>query len=162
MKTFTMLLMLHCLTISAEARLGDTPAKVAERYGKSTEIYQDVKGRISHIHHSDGWIIMVQYIGGTSQSEIYTKENDAALTESELQAKLSANTSGDKWEEIPKSIVTKASGPGWRMWLISRTGTMSAYGPCLINDRQFHHAISVGTRAHQEQNKILDEAKRKQ
>src|SRR5437667_7559573 len=120
MKTLATLLTILCLAVSAEAYLGDTAAKVTERYGKPIQIYRDVKGRIGHIHRSDGWIILVEYIDGTSQSEVYAKEDDAELTESELQARLSANASSDKWEEIPKSmiIMTKASGAGLaRAWI---------------------------------------------
>lgn len=156
MKTLAIFLTTLCLAVSADARLGDTAAKVTERYGKPSQTYRDVKGRIGYIHRSDGWIILVHYIDGISQSEVYAKENDAELTESELQAKLSAKASGDKWEEMPKAIVTKTSGPGWRAWVIRRTRAMSAYGPSTINDKPFHHAISVGTRDFNEQNKALD------
>lgn len=156
MKTLVILFTIICLTDSADARLGDTAAKITERYGKPIQIYRDVKGRVGHIHHSDGWIVLVEYIDGISQSEVYAKEDDAELHESELQAKLTANASGDKWEEIPKAVVAKASGARWRAWIIRRTRAMSAYGPSTINDKRFHHAISVGTHAYNEQNKALD------
>ncbi len=156
MRTLAQLFLLACICGSVEARLGDTATKVEERYGKPVEIYRDVKGRIGHVHRSDGWIVLVHYIDGVSQSEVYAKEGDAELSDSELQAKLSANASGGKWEEVPKSIVTRACGPGWRAWAITRTRAMGAYGPCTINDRHFQHAISVGTHVYNEQNKALD------
>lgn len=155
-KTLEVLFAIICLTMSAEARLGDTAAKITERYGEPIQIYRDVKGRIGHIHRSSGWIVLVQYIDGISQSEVYAKGDDAELNESELRSKLSENVSGDKWEEIPKSVVTKASGAGWRAWIVRRARRMSAYGPSTINDRRFHHAISFGTRFYNEQNQALD------
>lgn len=156
MKTLTFLLVMLCLALPAEARLGDTQAKVAERYGKPVQVYRDVKGRIGNVYHSDGYFIMVQYIDGISQSEVYAKENDAELTESTLDAILSANASGEKWEKIPKPI-TKADGSVYRGWVILRTRALSVYGPSMISDRQFRHAISVSTGAYVEQNKALDQ-----
>lgn len=155
MKTLT-LFIIFSLAVSAQARLGDVETKVAQRYGTPIQIYRDVKGRIGHIHRFNGYIIMVQYLDGISQSEVYAKEDDAQLTDSDMQAILSANASGEKWQEIPAATMVKASGPGWRGWVILRTRALSAYGPSVINHKQFQHAISVGTHAYNEQNKALD------
>ncbi len=144
-----------CLALSAEARLGDTQAKVTERYGKPVEVYRDVKGRTGYIYRSDGYRIVVEYINDISQSEVYVKENDAEFTESELNTILSANAQNEKWEEWKKPT-KPVNGSTYRSWVIRRTLTLSAYGPCIINGKQFQHAHSVGTRAYNEQNNALD------
>jgi hypothetical protein len=156
MKNLVLLLATLWFALPARARLGETQAKVTERYGKPTQVYRDVKGRTGYIYRFDGYLVMVQYIDGISHSEIYAKENDAELNEKELDSILAANASGEKWQEIPNATMTKASGPGWRGWVILRTGALSAYGPSEINDKKFQHAISVGTRAYSEQTKALD------
>ncbi len=156
MKTLSFVIATLCLAPLADARLGDTAAKVVERYGQEIAVYRDIKGRTGHIYRSNGFIILVQFIDGISHSEVYAKEDDTELTESEIQAVLSANAASDKWEKIPESTIAKSGSTGWRGWVILRTGALSAYGPSTINDRRFHHAISVGTRAYNEQNKTLD------
>jgi hypothetical protein len=156
MKTSTHFLALMSIVPTCEARLGDTPATVAERYGQAVQVFRDVKGRTGHIHRSDGYVVLVEYLDGISQSEVYAKPNDDALTESEIQTLLRANASSDKWQEIPAATVHKAAGPGWRGWTILRTRALSAYGPSIINETQYRHALSVGTRAYNEKNKALD------
>ncbi len=141
----------------AYARLGETEDQIAERYSKPIQVYRDVKGRTGHIHRSEGYIIMVQYIDGVSQSEVYAKEDDSAMTEAELNKILASNASGDKWQEIPAATLAKAGVLGTRMWTISRIRALSAYGPSVINQKEYQHAISVGTHAYNEQNKALDQ-----
>jgi hypothetical protein len=106
MKTITSLLAALFLAASAHARLGDTQAKVTERYGKPVQVYRDVKGRTGYIHRFDGYLIMVQYIDGISQSEVYARENDAELNDTELDAIHAANAQGGQWQKIPKPITT--------------------------------------------------------
>lgn len=156
MRFFTLLFLVVAANTNAHARLGDTEAKIVEQYGKPIETYRDVKGRIGHIHNFDGYIISVEYIDGISQSEVYARRNDAPLTEAQLQQILSANAAGEKWEEISQEVLLKAAGPGWRGWVIRRSKAMSAYGPSIINNSPFKHAISVGTSAYNDQNNALN------
>ena len=61
MKTITLMLMIFGFAASAEARLGESVAKIAERYGRPLQTFRDIKGRASYIYHYAGYMIMVRY-----------------------------------------------------------------------------------------------------
>ena len=84
---------------STTARLDETQIKIVARYGEPVDVYRDVKGRTGYIHHSGGYLIMVQYIDGISQDEVYAKEDDAELTQLEIDSILAANAQGRNGSE---------------------------------------------------------------
>ena len=156
MRTSLITFLACCFAVSLVANVGDTPAQIEASYGKPVEIYRDVKGRMSYIHHIGEYAVVVQYLAGISQSELFYRKDDGVLTEAVMQKFRKSNSGGQVWQEIPADVLIKMRGPGWRVW-VTEARSISAYGPAEINDRQYHHVISVGTRAYNEENKRLSQ-----
>jgi len=125
--------------------LGGTPDQITSRHGLTLKAYQDIKGRLGHLYRSEEYQIMVQFLEGCSHLEIYTKAGDQEFSDAELNAIMSANSSEEQWEKVPANI---GKGSGMGGWVILRTGTFCIYGPSLVNDQSFQHAVSVSTRGH--------------
>jgi len=130
--------------------LSETPDQIATRYGAPVKSYQDVKGRLGHLYRSEGYVIMVQFLQGRSQTEVYAKENDDELSQAELAVIMAANAFGEKWEKVPKKVSGESGVEGW---VILSAGAFCIYGPSVIYDRPFQHAVSVSTHAYLEHDK---------
>jgi hypothetical protein len=161
MKLFALVSAAILIALPSEARIGETQAKITDRYGKPVQIYRDVKGRTSYIHHFEGYLIVVQYVEGVSASENYAKLNDAELTESDMDGILAANAAGEKWTKYPKPV-TSAEGLVMRAWVTDRTHAIAMHGQSEINDKTYRNAISVSSRPYIEENKRLDERRKLQ
>jgi hypothetical protein len=136
-----------CLVLSAQGRLGETPEQIATRHGAPIKSYRDIKGRLGYIYHSRGYSIIVQFTNGISQSEVFSKDDDVEITQAEWDAMMAENAPpGEKWRKMPPQA--NSDGIVMQAWVALRTGTFTAYGPCVFNDRQVQHAVSFGTQTY--------------
>jgi hypothetical protein len=133
----------------AHTVLGNPQSKVEEQLGKSDESFRDLNGRISQLHHWNGYIVMVRYIDGSAQNAVFAEETDSELSELEINSFLEANAQGNKWERMTTPI-TADDGTAMRGFVIRGTGSLSFYGRSIINRKPFQHAISVSTSAYVE------------
>jgi len=85
--------------VLAFARLGETPAEIAARYGASLEDSPGPDARCTRsVHHFGGFRIFVAFLDGRSAFEAMIKTGPEAITDEEVQALLAANAGGAEWK----------------------------------------------------------------
>ncbi len=100
---FLALLFVGTLAGTAQARLGENPDQLVQRYGQPLS-EKDQKGEGDKIALADvvfqkgGIQINVTVVDGFSVAETFRKLNGQALTVNEVQILLSANSEGHEWE----------------------------------------------------------------
>ena len=104
MKYFLILLL---LTVTASARIGETPEECVKRYGKPTKI---VKERNQLLFKKAGFLISVQFLSGKAGSVFYVKSKTDVLdrpleiSPNERQILLKSNAAAG-WEKSESSII---------------------------------------------------------
>jgi hypothetical protein len=101
------LVFIGTVTISAHARIGETPEQLVARYGQPlNEVDQKAEGaKISLARVSfqkGGYEIDVTISGGTSVQEIFKKINNQPITVEEARILLNANAQGLEWSAPQK------------------------------------------------------------
>src|ERR1700730_9103406 len=94
---------------TAAARIGETEAQISARYGKSigeipTEAFGKVRGFMQ-----PGYLVGVAFVNGVSDMEMFSKNDQAEMTATEIDNLLKTNGAGAwKAEETGK--------PNWKRW----------------------------------------------
>jgi hypothetical protein len=89
----------------ALGNVGENQAAIEKRYGKPSNEKPIDDHQTSRTYSSKGYKIIVTFLDGVSQAETYAKENDAQLSETEIDSLLKENGGGQKW------VPGDASGP---------------------------------------------------
>ncbi len=83
----------------AVARIGETDAEVANRYGAPTDVkngyYPNHKLRL---YEFNGFTILVHFYNGISQSEAFQKAGKEEMTDNEVLGLMRANAGSGRWE----------------------------------------------------------------
>ena len=77
------------------ARIGETVEQLNKRYGKPSETVREALETRRYLFH--GFTIVVGLENGVSQCEVYRKEDDSRMTESEILGLLQANSGPSEW-----------------------------------------------------------------
>src|ERR1700730_3434956 len=83
----------------AFARIGETTAELAKRYGKPLETTRDKVESRRYVFR--GYTVLVGLEKGISQCELYRKEDNSRMTEPEIQGLLQANAAKSEWLPDP-------------------------------------------------------------
>jgi hypothetical protein len=98
---------------SADARLWETKAELAARYGKPIRTFDNAYGK-NYIYRFKQFEVQVVLLDGKSQSEVYRhSNNNSDLTLKETETLLSLNRLGNGWrgtEEKGMYALVKPSG----------------------------------------------------
>lgn len=94
---------------TTSARVGETEAQVATRYGLSigdmpTDSFGNVRGFLQV-----GYAVGVAFVNGVSDMEMFSKNNRSEMTADEIKKLLKANGVGE-WKE------EQTGKPGWKRW----------------------------------------------
>jgi hypothetical protein len=93
---------------AAPARIGETEAEIAKRYGRSL-IGDDFHGRKMLVYRKRGIQIGVVFFDGKSAAEFYSKVDKSALSEIEIDGLLQANAANGTWNKTAPSV------PLWKL-----------------------------------------------
>jgi hypothetical protein len=104
MKRSLLILLLITNSQVCHARLGETEKQVYARYGKGKLV------RGWHIFFFQGFEVGVRILDGKSVMEIYSDQNGAALTDTKVQALLSANGAGKRWLKGSRDVYSRTDG----------------------------------------------------
>ena len=96
----TLLLIALMFSSPAIARIGETPEQLNKRYGKPLETIRENLETRRYLFR--GFIILVGLEKGISQCEVYRKEDNSRMTESDIYGLLEANTGSSEWVHEPK------------------------------------------------------------
>ena len=88
------LLLLAMVASVAHARIGETEAQIEARYGKPLKTDGDFKA-----YTANGFTIIVTFLDGRSEGEMFEKPDRAAFSENELAMLMTANGGGRKWTD---------------------------------------------------------------
>ncbi len=88
------------------ARIGETEAQIQKRYGKCLKVIGDSSVQRAMIYTANGYLILVVYLDGTSESEVFRKENGAPFSSDEVRLLLQNNSGGKTWTDMTKKGVT--------------------------------------------------------
>ena len=96
------LLTLLCLIIAlatqpAQARLGDTPEKCKERYGKPEVVKAGAPAELKHIYRVGGMTITTEFIGGKAAVISYRKSKGKPFAPEEIASHMLTNGDGKPW-----------------------------------------------------------------
>ena len=94
MKT-TIFLITLILSSPVFARIGETVEQLNKRYGKPLESVRETLETRRYLFR--GFTIVVGLENGVSQCEVYRKQDDSRMTESELHGLLQANSGPSEW-----------------------------------------------------------------
>ena len=95
----TLLLIALMFSTPAFARIGETTWELDKRYGRPLETKQDkVETRRYSFH---GYTVLVALDQGTSQFEMYRREDNTRMSEPEIQGLLQANAGKSEWLDDP-------------------------------------------------------------
>ena len=98
MKT-TLLLIAFMFSTPAFARIGETTEELGKRYGKAREITRE---KVETRRYSfRGYTVLVGLDQGISQFEMYRREDNARMSEPEIQGLLQANAGKSEWLDDP-------------------------------------------------------------
>jgi hypothetical protein len=122
MKTYFTAIALLTLVSHAFARIGETEQQIEARYGKSTLSFPSSNQPLTKAYESSGLNIVVMYIDGVSQREIFTKQDKSEFSKNEIAILLDANAAGSKWIEDPTARVV-----GMRGWKLEAGGRKAGY-----------------------------------
>lgn len=100
--------------VTLQARLGETEQQTEQRYGAAVEkLGEDSVREKTRAYTTGGMSVIVSYLNGVSQSEMFIKEDRKSdLSDNEIQVLLKANSLGRVWE--------KAESPNFinKRWLL--------------------------------------------
>jgi hypothetical protein len=99
-RTFLLALAASLLSqaIPVHARLGESPDRLAARYGAPVKCENGVCGRdFQFTYKHGGFIIVVHFLDEKSQDESYSNENGEPLAADEIQSLMEINGRGGKW-----------------------------------------------------------------
>ena len=129
------LVTLIAATITASADIVENEKQIEARYGKPAKIMNE-QGKFRVVGYlSGGFMILVDFVNGTSQREGFASPDTSALSKDDVDRILAMTTPpGLKWEELPEK-------DGARLWNRSdwkAIATVSADGRYLsVRDPNF-------------------------
>ena len=101
MKHIASIILLAALTAAtASARIGETAAEIENRYGKpGPSVGTDELGHQTSQYLFSGYKIIVTFVGGKSEREKYSKEDESRLWTDDINSLLTMNvTNGATWK----------------------------------------------------------------
>ena len=97
------------LTTIASARIGETEAEIAARYGTSLgDIPTQAFGKV-RAFMSSGYVVGVAFVNGVSNMEMFSKTDQSDMTATQIKDLLKANGT-DEWK------AEETGKPNWRRW----------------------------------------------
>jgi hypothetical protein len=104
---------------SAWARIGESEAQIAARYGTSigdipTETFGPVRGYVT-----PGFVVGVKLVDGVSQMEMLAKSDQSGMSATEIAGLLKAHGADEQWNPDP------FDRPNWSRWR-SQDGSLVA------------------------------------
>jgi hypothetical protein len=129
--THCIIALLLCCCASAFARIGDTEQQIEARYGKTIGTLSRGNSPLQKVYRSSGLEIVVTYVDGVSQIELFVKEDKSGLSENEIGVLLEANAASSKWIEDPSARLAGMQG-----WKLESGGRMAGYA---------HSALMIST-----------------
>jgi hypothetical protein len=119
------LALVSCAALRASARLDESEAESAQRYGAPMKTLEDplhytplFDGAICHTYQFQGWTIRVAFINDRAvritYSKIITKDVKPAIQDDELQAILAGEAGGGQWRKVAPS-----SGGGFQQAMLA-------------------------------------------
>jgi hypothetical protein len=98
------------MALPAEARLYETMAQIAARYGQPVETRDGYAPQHKlYTYNYKGYEVLVHFYNGVSAEEVYTKLDGTPIQEAEIQGLLDANACGGQWE--CQTPLTEQGGP---------------------------------------------------
>lgn len=93
----------------AYAKLGDTPEAVARAYGQPVDAGKPAKGLTTNIYQRGRIHILVQFSGGKSVAEAYSRVDGKPLSDAQMVRFLKANNGGQFWDPQggPENVVLR-------------------------------------------------------
>ncbi len=82
------------------ARLGETEAECAARYGKTSEGKPNKFGEKLQLYQAGGMLISITFINGRAECIAFEKQPPADWPEEEIELLLRANAQGKEWHRI--------------------------------------------------------------
>lgn len=97
------LIILIGATVTAAADIGENEQQIEARYGKPAKIMSE-RGNFRVLGYlSGGFMILVDFVNGTSQREGFASPDTSALSKDDVDRILAMTApSGLKWEELPE------------------------------------------------------------
>lgn len=87
------------MALPAEARLYETMAQIAARYGQPVETHDGYAPQHKlYTYNYKGYAVLVHFYNGVSAEEVYTKLDGTPIQEAEIQGLLEPNACGGQWE----------------------------------------------------------------
>lgn len=137
-RAFPIMLLLGAGVWTAQARLGENPDQIEDRYGKPTESLGRVSKAIeeSNRYENESYSIRVDFLDGESGFEAYRKLDESRFTHAEIKRLLEANADESKW-------VKRGEETTHRDWWYRKDGGATA---CYDHHQ---HTFTVKSRAYQ-------------
>ena len=140
------------LVSPAFARIGETEQQIEARYGKSIGTLSSGNQPLKKAYQSSGMNIIVMYIDGVSQSEVFTKKDESEFSKNEIAILLDANAAGSKWIEDPKARLVGMHG--WNLEAGGRTAGYSESARGLLIQTEVADKVSAQREGEAEKEKL--------
>jgi hypothetical protein len=100
------------------AALGDDEGRVEELFGAPVkESAPDKKGIITRLYQKGKYDILVQFLNHLSLAESYTRIDQSALTETEIDAFLEGSSNGRPWAKDPSKQAWERADHKAKAWI---------------------------------------------
>ena len=152
MKTYFIAIALMMLVSQAFARIGETEQQIEVRYGKSIGTLSSGNELLRKAYRSTDLNIVVMYIDGVSQSEIFTKQDGSEFSKNEIAILLEANAAGSKWIEDPTARLVGMQG--WKLEAGGRKAGYSESARGLLIQTEVADKVSAERKAEAENEKL--------